>query len=98
MERHHRVAVIVGLLNECLAFTGKDETPDIAGADARRLEIAAVRTETRHAGAREVDLFALRGDDRASVEGALREPEPTPRSAGELVREEVRVLHAEARQ
>ena len=98
MERHHRVAVVIGLLDERFAFASEDETPDIAGTDARRLEIAAVRTETRHAGAREVDLFALRGDDRASVEGALREPEPTPRGAGELVREKVRVLHAEAGQ
>ena len=98
MERHHRVPVVIGLLDERLAFTGEHETPDIAGTDARRLEEAAVRTETRHPGVREVGDVALGGRDLAGIEGALGEPEPTPRSAGELVREEVRVLHAEARQ
>ena len=98
MEGHHRVAVVVGLLDEGFPFARQREAPDVTRANARRLEETAIRTETRHAGAREVDLVALRGDDRASIEGSLRKPEPAERRAGELVREKVRVLHAEAGQ
>ena len=98
MERHHGIAVVIGLLDEALPFTGQREAPDVAGTDARRLEEATIRTEAGHTRAREIDLLAFGGDDRTSVEGSLRQPEPTPRRAGELVREKVRVLHAEARQ
>ncbi len=98
MERHHRVAVVIGLLDEALTLAGEHEAPDIAGADARRFEEAAVRTETGHAGIREVGDVALGGRDLARIERALREPEPAPRGAGELVREEVRILDAEAGQ
>ena len=98
MERHHRVAVVVGLLDERLAFASEDEAPDVAGADARRLEETAVRTEAGHAGVREVGDVALGRRDLAGIERALREPEPSPRGAGELVREEVRILDAEAGQ
>ena len=98
VERHHRVAVVVGFLDEALPFTGQREAPDIAGTDAGRLEEAAVRTEAGHARAREVGDVALARGDLTGIERALGEPEPTPRGAGELVREEVRVLHAETRQ
>ena len=98
VERHHRVAVVVGFLDEALPFTGQREAPDVAGTDAGRLEEAAVRTEAGHARAREVGDVALARGDLTGIERALGEPEPTPRGAGELVREEVRVLHAETRQ
>ena len=98
MERHHRVAVVVGFLDERLAFAGQDEAPDIARTDARRLEEAAVRTEARHARAREIGDLSLGRGDLAGIESALREPEPAERRTGELMREEMRILHPEARE
>ena len=89
MEGHHWIAVVVSLLDEGFPFARQRQAPDIAGSDARGFEEATIRTEARHTGAREVDLLALRGDDRASVEGSLRKPEPTERRARELVREEM---------
>ena len=98
MERHHRVAVVVSLLDERFAFAGQHESPDIARANARRLEEATVRAEASHPRAREIGDITLGRGDLTRVEGALSEPEPTPRGAGELVRKEVGVLDAETRQ
>ena len=98
VERHHRVAIVVGLLDEALAFARQHQAPDITGTCGGGLKEAAVGTEASHARAREIDLVAMGGDHRTLVEGALREPQPAERGARELVREEVRILHAEARE
>ena len=89
MERHHGIAEIVGLLDEGFPFAGQGEAPDITGPDARRLEETAIRTEARHARVRKVSDVALGRGDLAGIERTLREPEPTPRRARELVREKV---------
>ena len=65
MERHHRVAVVISLLDEALPFARQREAPDITGADARRLEEAAIRTEARHARVREIGHITLGRDDLA---------------------------------
>ena len=98
VERHHRIAVIVGLLDEGLALPRQDQTPDIARSGAGGLEETAIRAEARHARAREIDGLTLRRGDLAGIEGALGQPEPTARGARELVREQVRILDAEAGQ
>ena len=98
MERHHRITIVIGFLDERLAFAGEHESPDIAGTRRGGLEETAVRTEAGHARAREIGDLALGRGDLAGIERALGEPEPTEGRAGELVREEVRVLDAEARQ
>ena len=98
MERHHWVAVVVGLLDKALPFAGQRQAPDVTGTDARGLEEATIGAEARHAGVREVGDVALRGGDLARIKSALRQPEPTPRGPRELVREKVRILHAEARE
>ncbi|MFM9148263.1 MAG: HEAT repeat domain-containing protein [Verrucomicrobiota bacterium] len=98
MERDHRIAEVIGLLDEDLALARHGEPPDVAGTGAGRLEEAAVGTEARHARVGEVRDVALGRDHLAAVEGALREPEPSPGRARELVREKVAVLDAESGQ
>ena len=65
MERHHWVAVVVGLLDEALPFAGERQAPDITGTDARGLEEATIGAEARHAGVREIGDVALGRSDLA---------------------------------
>ena len=89
VERHHRVAVVIGLLDERLAFAGQDETPDITRSRRSGLEDTPVGTEARHACTRKIRHLALGRGDLAGIKGTLREPEPTERCARELVWEKM---------
>ena len=97
VEGHDGVAVVVGLLDEGLAFAGHDEAPDVVRAGAGDFEFAAVGAHARHGAFRPVNHFVGAGAfDLAVVEEALRHPDPAAGGTRELVRKEMRVLHAEA--
>ena len=94
MKRHRRIPVVIRLLNPGLSLRRHGQAPDIAGTLARDVEIAAVITELRHARLVKLHLGALGCLHLAVVESTLREPDPTARRPGELMRKQVRILHA----
>ena len=99
MEGHDGVAVVVGLLDEGFTFAGEDEAPDIVRADAGHLKLAAIRAHAGHAALGVVHHHIAAGFVHfAVVKQALRHPDPAAGSARELMRKQVRVLHAEAGQ
>ena len=100
VEGHHGVAEVVRLLDERLAFAIEDEAPDVARAVAGDVETAAVGAELRHARLVELHgvLLVAGARDFAVVERALRHPDPAAGRAHELMREKMRILHAEAGQ
>src|SRR5205823_5823243 len=79
-------------------FAVEHEAPDVARAVARDRELAAVGAKLRHARLVELHgvLFIAGTRNLSVVERALRHPDPATGRAHELMREEMRVLHAEA--
>src|SRR6185436_11450108 len=72
------------------------QAPDVAGALGSDLKIRPVGAEFCHASLIEL-LFLPRGRLYLTVvERALRHPDPMARRAGELVREQMRILHTES--
>ena len=98
VEGHHRITEVVRLLDEGFAFAGHDQAPDVARSLAGDFEAGAIGTETRHARAGELRHLAALIEHGAVVEGPLRHPDPAAWRTGELMREKMRVLHAEAGQ
>ena len=87
MKRHDRIAVVIGLLNKSLTLPVQHETPNITGTRTGGLEETTIRPEARHARRRKINGLTLRRRHFTGIESPLREPEPTTRRAGKLVRE-----------
>src|SRR5437899_4639846 len=96
MKRHHRIAVIIGLLNEDFPFAIHHKPRDSARPPADGLKHFAAGSETSEQGAIEFDRLTRFCAHLGVIESALRDQDPISRRARELVRKQVRVANAEA--
>ena len=102
---NHGITDVVRLLHERLAFTRRDEPPDVVGAGGETFKARAVGGKTTEFALIERDLRRP-GDERATVgtaharviEKALREKYLAAGLTKKLMREKMRVLRAETRE
>ena len=94
VERHHRITVVIGFLDEDFALAIHHEAPDVAWPVADLLEGFSIRREPAHDRAIEFDLFTLLGIDLGIVESPLRNENPAAGRAGELMRHQMRIANA----
>ena len=89
---HHRIAVVVRLLNKDFAFAIHHEAPNVARPPADRFKLLAAGGETSEQSAIEFRFCPHLG----IVESALCDQDPIPRRARELMRQQVRVANSKA--
>ncbi len=98
MERHHRIAVVIGFLDEGFPFRIHDEPPDIAWPLGSDVKLRAVMAKAGHPRPIKLHLTPLGIAHLSGDECPLRHPDPAARGTGELMRHQMRILGAKPAQ